>query len=94
MARLRTRWRSRSPDAVEALRAARLHGNVFDSDRLGDPIVFHFRPRGRVTITPRVSMPVDDRNWTLGDQADAPLAPAAVEARASPEWLGGSIPSS
>jgi hypothetical protein len=67
---------------------------VLNSDRLEDPIVFHFRPRARVTIGSRVSVPVDDRNWTLGDQANAPLAPATVEARASPEWLGGSIPSS
>ena len=43
-----------SPGAIEALRAARLHGNVFNSYRLGDPIVYHFWPAARVTIDSRV----------------------------------------
>ena len=43
-----------SPGAVQALRSAGLHGNVFNSYRLGDQIVFHFWPRARVTIDSRV----------------------------------------
>jgi hypothetical protein len=58
---------------------------VFNSDRLGDPIAFRFRPLARVRIGSRVSMPVGDWNWNLGDHVDAPVAPAAVGARASPE---------
>jgi hypothetical protein len=43
-----------SPGAIEALRGVGLHGNVFNSYRLGDQIVYHFWPRARVTIDSRV----------------------------------------
>jgi hypothetical protein len=43
-----------SRGAIDALRGAGLHGNVFNSYRLGDQIVFHFWPRARVTIDSRV----------------------------------------
>jgi hypothetical protein len=43
-----------SQGAIEALRGAGLHGNVFNSYRLGDQIVYHFWPYAHVTIDSRV----------------------------------------
>ena len=43
-----------SPGAIAALRGADLRGNVFNSYRLGDQIVYHFWPAARVTIDSRV----------------------------------------
>lgn len=43
-----------SPKALEFLEEAGLEGNVFNSFKLGDPLIYHFYPRARVTIDSRV----------------------------------------
>jgi hypothetical protein len=69
-----------SPGAVEALRGIRLHGNVFNSYRLGDQIAFHFWPGARVTIDSRVDAYGEEyflRHQALAGRSLKRLGPAA-----------------